>query len=156
MAAYLVVEHKITDPDKFKEYGSKVLPLIAKQGGRLLTRGGTHKVLETEHCLPDRVVIFEFPDRATLDAWYSSPEYQPLIALFVFGWRTALTVCQPISMAITVVLPAPVASFNARRISSGLAPSLAPRTCDQNFSNRLPSFGATSVSQMIVSIASTW
>jgi hypothetical protein len=32
----------------------------------------------------------------------------------------ALTVCQAISMAMTVVLPAPVASFKASRISSGL------------------------------------
>jgi hypothetical protein len=35
-------------------------------------------------------------------------------------------VCQAISMAMTVVLPAPVASFSARRISSGLASLLAP------------------------------
>ena len=40
--------------------------------------------------------------------------------------------------------------------SSGLACSLAPWMCSQNFSVRLPSFGATSVSQMIVSTASTW
>jgi hypothetical protein len=29
-------------------------------------------------------------------------------------------ICQAISMAMTVVLPAPVASFRARRMSSGL------------------------------------
>jgi len=27
------------------------------------------------------VVIIEFPDMAALNAWYSSPDYQPLIAL---------------------------------------------------------------------------
>jgi hypothetical protein len=37
------------------------------------------------------------------------------------GRRTALMVCQAISMAMTVVLPAPVASFSAKRINSGLA-----------------------------------
>jgi uncharacterized protein (DUF1330 family) len=26
-------------------------------------------------------VIIEFPDMAALNAWYNSPEYQPLIAL---------------------------------------------------------------------------
>ena len=41
------------------------------------------------------------------------------------GRRTAFTVCQAISMAITVVLPAPVASFRAMRNSSGLAFALA-------------------------------
>jgi uncharacterized protein (DUF1330 family) len=80
MAAYLIVEHKITDSAKFQEYGSKVVPMIAKYGGRYLARSG-HKVLETNHWLPDRVILFEFPDMATLNTWYNSPEYQPLIAL---------------------------------------------------------------------------
>ena len=31
--------------------------------------------------LPDRVILFEFPDMETLNTWYRSPEYQPLIAL---------------------------------------------------------------------------
>jgi uncharacterized protein (DUF1330 family) len=81
MAAYLIVEHKITDPAKFDEYRIKVGPMIAKHGGRYITKGGTHRVLETKHWLPDRVVVIEFPDMAALDAWYRSPEYQPLIAL---------------------------------------------------------------------------
>jgi uncharacterized protein (DUF1330 family) len=81
MPAYLIVEHKITDPAKFEEYRIKVAPIIAKHGGRYLTKGGTHKVLETTHWQPDRVAIIEFPDRSALDAWYGSPEYQPLIAL---------------------------------------------------------------------------
>jgi uncharacterized protein (DUF1330 family) len=80
MPAYLVVEHKIKDPAKFKEYGDKVRPLVAKYGGRSLARG-SHRVLETKHWLPDRVIIFEFPDMETLNRWYGSPEYQPLIAL---------------------------------------------------------------------------
>jgi uncharacterized protein (DUF1330 family) len=81
MPAYLIVEHRITDPEKFQEYSDKVRPMIANYGGRLLTRGGTHKVLETDHFLPDRVAIFEFPDMATLDEWYNSPPYEPLVAL---------------------------------------------------------------------------
>jgi hypothetical protein len=30
MPAYLIVEHTITDPAKFQEYGDKVRPLVAK------------------------------------------------------------------------------------------------------------------------------
>jgi uncharacterized protein (DUF1330 family) len=83
MPAYLIAEHKITDPAKFEEYRSKVAPMIAKFGGRYVTRGGSHKVLEEDNAVwqPDRVVIIEFPDKAALDAWYAAPEYQPLIAL---------------------------------------------------------------------------
>ncbi|WP_188080020.1 DUF1330 domain-containing protein [Neorhizobium sp. P12A] len=81
MPAYLIVEHRITDPDKFQEYSAKVRPMIANCGGRILTQGGTHKVLETNHFLPDRVAIFEFPDMATLTTWYNSADYKPLIEL---------------------------------------------------------------------------
>ena len=30
---------------------------------------------------PERVVVIEFPDMAAINAWYASPEYQPLIEL---------------------------------------------------------------------------
>ena len=63
------------------------------------------------------------------------------------GVRTALTVCQAISMAMTVVLPLPVAIFRAMRNSSGLACSLAPCRCLRNLSWRR-SRRATSVSQI--------
>jgi uncharacterized protein (DUF1330 family) len=81
MTAYLIAEHNITDAEKFKEYAMKVGPMIAKHGGRYLTKPGSHKLPEGGHWKPERVVIIEFPDMASLDAWYSSPEYQPLIAL---------------------------------------------------------------------------
>ena len=81
MPAYLVVEHIITDAAKFEEYRVKVGPMIAKHGGRYLTRGGSHKMPEGGHWKPERVVIIEFPDMASLNAWYTSAEYQPLIAL---------------------------------------------------------------------------
>ena len=38
MTAYLIVEHKITDAAKFEEYRVKVRPMIAKHGGRVLTK----------------------------------------------------------------------------------------------------------------------
>jgi uncharacterized protein (DUF1330 family) len=81
MVAYLIAEHKITDAAKFEEYRSKAAPIIERFGGRYLTRGGSHKILEKAHWQPDRVVVIEFPDMAALNAWYDSPEYQPLIAL---------------------------------------------------------------------------
>ena len=81
MAAYLIAEHIITDAAKFDEYRTKVAPMMAKHGGRYLTKAGSHKLPEGGHWAPQRVVIIEFPDMESLDAWYKSPEYQPLIAL---------------------------------------------------------------------------
>jgi len=83
MPAYIIAEHTITDPVKFEEYRTKVGPMIAKHGGRYITRAGSHVILEEENAVwrPERVVIISFPDMAALQAWYRSPEYQPLIAL---------------------------------------------------------------------------
>lgn len=81
MPAYLIVEHIITDAAKFEEYRTRVGPMITKYGGRYLTKGGSHRLPEGGHWSPQRVVIIEFPDMRALDAWYNSPEYQPLIAL---------------------------------------------------------------------------
>lgn len=81
MPAYLIAEHIITDPKKFEEYRTKALPMLAKHGARYLTKGGSHKLPEGGHWKPERVVIIEFPDMDRLNAWYTSAEYQPLIAL---------------------------------------------------------------------------
>ena len=81
MPAYLVVEHIITDPIKFDGYRSQVAPLIARFGGRYITKGNAHRQPEGGHWRPERMVIIEFPDMASLESWYQSPEYQPLISL---------------------------------------------------------------------------
>ena len=38
-------------------------------------------VCKLASCHPNRVVIIEFPDIASIKNWYRAPEYQPLIAL---------------------------------------------------------------------------
>ncbi len=81
---------------------------------------------------------------------------KPRVNFLLEGRRTALIVCQTISIAMTVVFPAPVASFRARRRSSGLASLLALAICSIKRLPIFPAFGATSVSQMAVSTASTW
>ena len=81
MPAYLIVEHIITDAAKFEEYRKQVGPMMAKYGARYLTKGGSHKMPEGGHWNPERVVIIEFPDMERLNAWYTSAEYQPLMAL---------------------------------------------------------------------------
>ena len=55
--------------------------MIEKHGGRYITKGSGHKLLEVSRRPPDRVVIIEFPDIASIKNWYQAPEYQPLIAV---------------------------------------------------------------------------
>ena len=86
MPAYYIGEHKITNAEAFDDYLRQVIPMIARFGGRYLTKAGTHEVLEGDW-QPNRVVIIEFPDKASIRAWYRAAEYQPLVALR----RTAAT-----------------------------------------------------------------
>ncbi|MBK1660655.1 DUF1330 domain-containing protein [Paracraurococcus ruber] len=80
MPAYLIANIRVKDPAKFAEYRDKVAPMIARHGGRYLVRGGAVTPVEGTPGL-ERVVILEYPDMATLKAFYHSAEYAPLIAL---------------------------------------------------------------------------
>ena len=80
MVAFYFGAHDIRDPKKFDHYLEQVVPMIERYGGRYLTKGNAHEVLEGDWH-PERAVVIQFPDMASLKGWYNSPEYQPLIAL---------------------------------------------------------------------------
>jgi uncharacterized protein (DUF1330 family) len=80
MPAYYIGEHIVTNPTVFDDYLAKAVPMIERFGGRYLTKPDTHEILEGGW-KPNRVVIVEFPDIASIRAWYMAPEYQPLIAM---------------------------------------------------------------------------
>lgn len=80
MAAYLLAEIDIIDPDGFEAYRRDVPALIARYGGRYLARGGEAEVLEGDRAVR-RTVLLEFPDMPALRAFYASPEYRPLLDL---------------------------------------------------------------------------
>ena len=77
----------------------------------------------------------------------------PLENFLLSGCRTALATCQAMIIAITVVLPAPVANFSAMRIRSGLE-SLFEASSNDNIALPELVLGATSVSHIAVSAAS--
>jgi uncharacterized protein (DUF1330 family) len=89
MAAYLYVNLEVTDPVAYEAYRRDVPPLIAAHGGRYLARGGTAELLEGDAVL-HRQVILEFPDMASLKAFYADPAYAPLKRLRQQAARGAL------------------------------------------------------------------
>lgn len=80
MKAYIIADINVQDPARYPEYTGQVLATIEKFGGRFIARGGNAEVLEGKW-QPNRIVIIEFPDMASLKGWYTSPEYAPLIKL---------------------------------------------------------------------------
>ena len=80
MPAYLIADTNIHDVERYEDYKRHVAPMIAKAGGRYLSRGGPHQRLEGDW-EPVRMVVIEFPSMTALKGWYESPEYQPLRAI---------------------------------------------------------------------------
>jgi uncharacterized protein (DUF1330 family) len=74
LAAYVIAEVEITDPENYRPYTKAVPETIAAYGGRFLVRGGVAEVLEGEWPALRRVVI-EFPSMEAARAWWDSPEY---------------------------------------------------------------------------------
>ena len=75
MAAYLIVESEIHDPEGFEEYRKLAPATVAEFGGRYLARGGAVQSLEGEWA-PPRLTVLEFPSVEQLNKWYDSPGYK--------------------------------------------------------------------------------
>ena len=78
MAAYLVGQITVKDDQLWQQYVGGVAESLAPFDSKIIFRGQLEKVLagEQPHSL---VVVIEFPDHATLDAWFTSEKYQALI-----------------------------------------------------------------------------
>lgn len=77
MAAYVIANVDVTDPDAYAEYRKGVQASLDPFGGRFLARGGRSEALEGTFS-PKRVVLLEFPDYERAKAWWESPAYRPL------------------------------------------------------------------------------
>jgi len=76
MPAYMVVTAKIADRDAFIfGYGAAAGALVEKFGGRYVLRGPGAKLLEGDFGDGASMVISEWPDMASAQAFWDSPEY---------------------------------------------------------------------------------
>lgn len=74
MAAYILVDGKVTDPVKYEDYKRLAHACVQSHGGRYLVRGGKAEVLEGSWA-PNRVVVLEFPTLEQARAFYDSADY---------------------------------------------------------------------------------
>lgn len=75
MAAYIIVQVDVTDPETFEAYRIQVPPTLEPYGGEYLVRGGLQEVLEGGWDYP-RTVILKFPSMDQAKAWHASAEYE--------------------------------------------------------------------------------
>ena len=74
MAAYLIYDAVVTDPQKYEQYKTLTPAAIAAYGGKFIVRGGNPKIMEGDWPRP-RVVIVEYPTREAAEAFYNSTLY---------------------------------------------------------------------------------
>jgi len=72
---YLLVEMKVTDPDRYKQYMAEAQEVVKAMGGEYLVRGGRHEVLEGGWS-PARLAVLRFPTFEQAKAFYDSRPYQ--------------------------------------------------------------------------------
>ncbi len=74
-AGYVIVEMKISDPERYKEYMAAAPATIAAAGGEYLVRGGRHESLEGDWH-PARLAVLKFPSLEQAKAWYDGERYR--------------------------------------------------------------------------------
>ena len=75
MAAYFFCTMTIHDPETYRKYTAQTPAIVARHGGKFLTRGDLVTTHEGE-TFDERMVLLEFPDRAAAEAFYNDPDYQ--------------------------------------------------------------------------------
>ena len=77
MSAYLIAQINVTNEDSYKEYLSKVTPIVEKYDGSYIVRAGKFKTVLGNWNFKRNVVI-KFPSYEVALEWYDSEEYKPV------------------------------------------------------------------------------
>ena len=80
MAAYIIVDVEITDPDRYQQYVKRVPATLEPFGGRFIVRGGQAANLEGGW-QPKRIVVLQFDSIEQATGWWSSEIYREPKAL---------------------------------------------------------------------------
>jgi uncharacterized protein (DUF1330 family) len=80
MAAYIIAEIEVTDPQAYEKYRARTPEAVARHGGRFIVRGGKALLLEGGP-EPARLVILEFADMEAAKRFYDSPDYREILPL---------------------------------------------------------------------------
>jgi uncharacterized protein (DUF1330 family) len=82
MPAFMIVTVKVHDRQRFlSDYGAPTADLMERFGGKYVVRAPGAVSLEGGFGEGHSVVVSQWPDRASLDRFWNSPEYRALKAI---------------------------------------------------------------------------
>ena len=73
--AYIIVDMKVSDPEKYQHYMAAAPAAVKAAGGEYLVRGGRHAVLEG-NWQPTRIAMLRFPSLAAAQTFYDAELYR--------------------------------------------------------------------------------
>jgi uncharacterized protein (DUF1330 family) len=79
MTSYIIADIQVTDPAWVPAYAASVHELVAKHGGKYLSRSGNVKTLEGKPLETSLIAIMAFPTSAAAEAFCSDPSYTPFV-----------------------------------------------------------------------------
>ena len=79
MTAYWLARSKVINPENYKKYTDLVPDILAKYGGKPLSRGGKYQVMEGPEYF-NRFIVVEFPTMEDVIACFESDEYKEAAA----------------------------------------------------------------------------
>ena len=75
----MIIQSKIKDSKKYKQYIDQVSPIVEKYGGRYHVRG--ENIRSLGDWKPERVIVIEFQNENQILKWLASPEYAEVAPL---------------------------------------------------------------------------
>lgn len=87
MPAYFIAFVSVHDQARYDAYRRRVMPTLEAYGARIRVMTRRFEVVEGD-LAAERLAVIEFPDLATAQRWYASPEYREVMADRVAGTTT--------------------------------------------------------------------
>ncbi len=77
MTVYVIADVKVTDDSWVPDYAANVHDIVAKHGGKYLSRTGNITTVEGEGLDTTLVALIQFPSMEAVQAFAGDPEYAP-------------------------------------------------------------------------------
>lgn len=94
MAAYLVVDTDLTDPQRYEDYKRLAKPIVQAHGGEYLARGGDITRKETDLWDPKRLVLIRFESAEQARHFYDSAAYQEVLQISKASARRTVVILE--------------------------------------------------------------